>query len=104
MCAPGISSHCATRERTTVAASHRGPVATARAHHGSHLTVRRYRCPATETKELIGGLAIREAASKDEAIRLGEQFMQLHADVLGQSYEGTLEVRPMFEPAGAGCS
>ena len=45
-----------------------------------------------------------EAASKDEAIRLGEQFMQLHVDVLGQSYEGTLEVRPMFDPAGAGCS
>jgi len=32
------------------------------------------------------------------------EFMQLHVDVLGQSYEGTLEVRPMFDPAGAGCS
>jgi len=60
--------------------------------------------PFAETKELIGGFAILEAASKDEAIRLGEQFMQLHVDVLGQSYEGTLEVRPMFDPAGAGCS
>jgi hypothetical protein len=60
--------------------------------------------PFVETKELIGGFAILEAASKEEAIRLGKQFMQLHVDVLGQSYEGTLEVRPMFDPASANCS
>ncbi len=29
------------------------------------------------------------------------EFMQLHVDVLGQSYEGMLEVRPTFDPAGA---
>jgi hypothetical protein len=52
---------------------------------------------------LIGGFAILEAASKEEAIRLGKEFMQLHIDVLGQSYEGTLEVRPMFDPS-ADCS
>jgi hypothetical protein len=60
--------------------------------------------PFAETKELIGGFAILEAASKEEAIRLGREFMQLHVDVLGQSYEGTLEVRPMFDPASADCS
>jgi hypothetical protein len=60
--------------------------------------------PFAETKELIGGFAILEAASKEEAIRLGKEFMQLHVDVLGRSYEGTLEVRPMFDPAGADCS
>ena len=60
--------------------------------------------PFVETKELIGGFAILEAASKEEAIRLGKEFMQLHVDVLGQSYEGTLEVRPMFDPASADCS
>ena len=60
--------------------------------------------PFAETKELIGGFAILEAASKEEAIRLGKEFMQLHVDVLGQSYEGTLEVRPMFDPAGPDCS
>jgi hypothetical protein len=59
--------------------------------------------PFAETKELIGGFAILEAASKEEAIRLGREFMQLHVDVLGPSYEGTLEVRPMFDP-GAACS
>jgi hypothetical protein len=60
--------------------------------------------PFAETKELIGGFAILEAASKEEAIRLGKEFMQLHVDVLGQPYEGTLEVRPMFDPASADCS
>ena len=60
--------------------------------------------PFVETKEIIGGFAILEAASKEEAIRLGKQFMQVHVDVLGQSYEGTLEVRAMFDPANGGCS
>ena len=60
--------------------------------------------PFAETKELIGGFAILEAASKEEAIRLGKEFMQVHVDVLGQSYEGTLEVRPMFDPASTDCS
>ena len=60
--------------------------------------------PFAETKELIGGFAILKAASKEEAIQLGKRFMQLHIDVLGQAYEGTLEVRPMFDPASADCS
>jgi hypothetical protein len=60
--------------------------------------------PFAETKEIIGGFAILEAASKEEAIRLGKEFMQVHVDVLGPSYDGTLEVRPMFDPAGADCS
>ena len=60
--------------------------------------------PFAETKELVGGFAILEAASKDEAIRLGKKFMQVHVDVLGQAYEGTLEIRPMFDPASADCS
>lgn len=60
--------------------------------------------PFAETKELIGGFAILEAASKEEAIRLGQEFMRLHVDVLGPSYEGTLEVRAMFDPASGDCS
>jgi len=59
--------------------------------------------PFAETKELIGGFAILEAATKEEAIKLGEEFMQLHVDVLGQSYDGTLDVRQMFDGAN-GCS
>ena len=60
--------------------------------------------PFAETKELIGGFAILEAASKEEAIQLGKKFMQLHIDALGQAYDGTLEVRPMFDSASADCS
>ncbi len=58
--------------------------------------------PFAETKELIGGYAIVEAASRDEAIQIGRRFMELHASVLGPSYEGECEVRQLFD--GAGCS
>jgi hypothetical protein len=54
--------------------------------------------PFTETKELIGGFAIFELASKEAALESGREFMQLHADILGPEYEGELEIRPMFDP------
>jgi hypothetical protein len=62
--------------------------------------------PFAETKELIGGYAIVEVASKDEAIRLTREFLQLHRDVLGPGYEGESEIREMigvtsFVPAHA---
>jgi hypothetical protein len=53
--------------------------------------------PFAEAKELIGGYAILRASSKEEAIELGKDFMKLHADVLGSSYEGELEIRQMAE-------
>jgi hypothetical protein len=53
--------------------------------------------PFAEAKELIGGYAILRASSKEEAIELGKDFMKLHADVLGPSYEGELEIRQMAE-------
>jgi hypothetical protein len=52
--------------------------------------------PFAETKELVGGFAIFELESKEEAVQMATQFMQVHADILGPSYEGVLEVRPMF--------
>jgi len=55
--------------------------------------------PFPETKELIGGFAIIQANSKQEAIEQGSHFMQVHADVLGPSYEGELEVRQMYDSA-----
>jgi hypothetical protein len=58
--------------------------------------------PFPETKELIGGFAIIQAKSKQEAIELGSQFMQIHVDVLGPSYNGELEVRQMFEGGDCG--
>ena len=54
--------------------------------------------PFAETKELVGGFAIFELGSKEEAVESGREFMQLHADILGPSYEGELEIRPLFDP------
>jgi hypothetical protein len=53
--------------------------------------------PFAETKELVGGYAIFDLESKEEAVDSGRKFMQLHADILGPSYEGELEIRPMFD-------
>lgn len=53
--------------------------------------------PFTEAKEIIGGYAILEAASKAEALELGRRFMQVHADILGPEYVVELEMREMFD-------
>jgi hypothetical protein len=53
--------------------------------------------PFAETKELIGGYAILQAKSKEEAIELGKQFIKVHGEVLGPSYEGDLEIRQMLD-------
>lgn len=54
--------------------------------------------PFSESKEVIGGYAIMEAGSKAEAIELGKRFLQVHADVMGRSYQAQLEVRQLFDP------
>jgi len=51
--------------------------------------------PFSEAKEVIGGFGILKAESKEEAIRLGRIFMQIHIDALGPGYEGELEIRQM---------
>ncbi len=53
--------------------------------------------PFTESKEVIGGWAIINAASKEEAIRIATEFMELHHKHWPE-FEGESEVRPMFEP------
>ena len=53
--------------------------------------------PFAETKELVGGYAIFDLGSREEAIESGRRFMQIHADILGSAYEGELEIRPMFD-------
>jgi len=55
--------------------------------------------PFIESKEVIGGYAILRAKSKEEALKMGEDFMKLHVDILGASYEGELEIRQMFDQA-----
>ncbi len=46
--------------------------------------------PFTEAKEVVGGFALLEAESKEEAIRLTEEFLS----VVG---EGECEVRQLYE-------
>jgi len=53
--------------------------------------------PFTETKEVIGGWAILNAATREDAIRIATEFMELHRKYW-PGFEGESEVRPMFEP------
>ncbi len=55
--------------------------------------------PFTEAKEIIGGYAIVQVKSKEEAIEIAKRFWQIHADILGPSYVGEGEIRPLFDPA-----
>ena len=52
--------------------------------------------PFTEAKEVIGGFAILNAASKDEAIKQARRFMELHINHW-PGWEGECEVREMEE-------
>jgi hypothetical protein len=54
--------------------------------------------PFAESKEVVGGYAVMQAKSKAEAIELARRFLQVHADVLGKSYQGQVEVRQLFDP------
>jgi hypothetical protein len=52
--------------------------------------------PFAETKEIVGGYAIVDVSSKEDAVTIAKEFWQLHVEVLGPSYEGGGEIRPMF--------
>src|SRR5579859_2866882 len=49
--------------------------------------------PFTETKELIDGFALVEVNSKEEAVRLASEFMELAGDGKG-------EILQVFDPGG----
>ena len=53
--------------------------------------------PFAETKEIIGGWAILEAASKAEVTKIATKFMELHRQHWPE-FEGECEVREMFDP------
>ncbi len=55
--------------------------------------------PFTEAKEVVGGFAIFELASKEEAIKGAVRFMELHKEHW-PGWEGETEVRQMFGPGG----
>jgi hypothetical protein len=50
--------------------------------------------PFTEGKELVGGYAMIEVASKDEAMKLARKFMDLHR-LHWPEFECECEVRPL---------
>jgi hypothetical protein len=53
--------------------------------------------PYTEAKEIIGGFAIFDLKSKEEAIQGAQKFMELHR-VHWPEWEGETEVRQIFSP------
>ena len=53
--------------------------------------------PFSESKEVIGGWAILNAKTREEAVRIATEFMELHRRHWPE-FEGESEVRPMFEP------
>jgi hypothetical protein len=50
--------------------------------------------PFTEAKEVVGGYALVEVKSKEEALQMARQFMELHR-IHWPVFEGECEVRPL---------
>ncbi|MGH8970553.1 MAG: YciI family protein [Actinomycetes bacterium] len=57
--------------------------------------------PFTEAKELVGGYAMFQVRSKDDAIEAGRRFMEVHAKHW-PGFEGVCEVRQVMEPGDFG--
>ena len=53
--------------------------------------------PFSETKELVGGFAMFEFATKEEALASAKKFMELHVKYW-PGWEGETEVRQVFGP------
>jgi hypothetical protein len=51
--------------------------------------------PFAETKEVLGGFAIFEFATREEALAGAQSFMELHREHWPE-WEGVCEMRPMF--------
>ena len=52
--------------------------------------------PFTESKEIVGGYAIMDAKSRDEALSLARRFMEIHLKHW-PTFEGECEMRPLEE-------
>jgi hypothetical protein len=50
------------------------------------------------------GYAIVDVKSKEEAIEWAKRFWQIHADILGPSFEGEGEVPQMFDAEHSGAA
>ena len=58
--------------------------------------------PFTESKEVVGGFAILEFKSKEDAIEGAKQFMELHKKYW-PGWEGETEVRQVLGPEAFDC-
>jgi hypothetical protein len=52
--------------------------------------------PFTEAKELVGGYAVIDVRSREEAVELGRRLMQIHVDNW-PGWEGHVEIRQIAE-------
>jgi hypothetical protein len=57
--------------------------------------------PFTEAKEVFGGFAVYSVPSRADAIRLSEEFLELHRQHW-PGWEGEVEIRQLFDPADMG--
>ncbi len=58
--------------------------------------------PFAESKEQVGGYALVEVRSREEALELAREFLETHAKIMGPSYAMESEIREMFPYAGIG--
>ena len=58
--------------------------------------------PFTETKEVVGGYAVYDVKSKQEALEWTKRFMDLHKQHW-PGWEGEAEIRQMFDVPDFGC-
>jgi len=52
--------------------------------------------PFAEAKELVGGYAVVDVHSKEEAVELGRRLVQLHLDHI-PDWDGTVEIRQIAD-------
>jgi hypothetical protein len=56
--------------------------------------------PYSEAKEWVGGYAVYNVASKDEAVKWAVRFLDLHRQ-FWPGWEGTVEVRQIMDQSGS---
>jgi hypothetical protein len=54
--------------------------------------------PFAESKEVVGGYAIVDVASPEEAVALGRRFLEIHREILGPTYEMSSEIHRLYSP------
>ena len=59
-------------------------------------TVKAVDGPFAEAKELVGGYAVVDVHSKEEAVELGRRLVQLHLDHI-PDWDGTVEIRQIAD-------